>query len=75
MCWYGTVISSSLFWGEIVDADLLNATFFIVETGEEMRATKFIIAQYLFGKHFYLVSNPFVLSSWNFFHHDISSPR
>ena len=51
-CLYGTVVLSFLFYGEVLDKKLLEATFFNPTTGEEFTANWFIISQYLFQRHF-----------------------
>lgn len=52
MCLYGTIVCYRLFRGEIIDKDLLNAVFFNGETGEQFKADKYIVAHFLFMKHF-----------------------
>jgi palmitoyltransferase len=52
MCVYGSVVLGMLFYGEILDKDLLEATFFNRYTGEEIQADKWIIFQYLFDRFF-----------------------
>uniref|UniRef100_A0A7S4MTU8 Palmitoyltransferase n=1 Tax=Odontella aurita TaxID=265563 RepID=A0A7S4MTU8_9STRA len=54
MCFYGSIVCYWLFVGEIIDGDLLNATFFVVETGEEVKASKMVVVQFLLARHFYL---------------------
>ena len=51
MCAYGTFVLSSLFLGVVIEERLLEVTFFNRATGEEIRADKWIISQYLFAHH------------------------
>lgn len=62
MCFYGSIVTYWLFMGEVADGDLLNATFFVVETGEEVKASKFVVAQFLFARHFYLSATFIVMA-------------
>jgi palmitoyltransferase len=55
-CLYGSVVLSFLFYGEVLDKKLLEATFFNPATGQEFKADWFIITQYLFQRHFYISS-------------------
>ena len=52
MCLYGTIITYQLFKGEVIDKDLMNAIFFNGDTGEQIKADKYIVAHFLFMKHF-----------------------
>jgi palmitoyltransferase len=52
MCIYGSYTVGSLFYGEILDKGLLDAVFFDRYSGEEYKADKWIIFQYLFHTHF-----------------------
>uniref|UniRef100_A0A7S2HQJ0 Palmitoyltransferase n=1 Tax=Helicotheca tamesis TaxID=374047 RepID=A0A7S2HQJ0_9STRA len=54
MCAYGSVVTALLFYGEIVDRDLLNATFINEVTGAEVKADKWVVFQYLVTAHYYL---------------------
>lgn len=55
MCIYGTVITWSLFVGEVQDKDLFNAIFFNGKTGHEVEADFWVVIHYMFMKHFELV--------------------
>lgn len=75
MCLYGTIITFKLFKGEVIDKDLLNAIFFNGDTGEQIKADKYIVAHFLFMKHFPLAvvfilmaAMVFVLSLFVMFH-------
>ena len=50
MCFYGTYVCIALFHGHIRDERLLEITFFDRSTGEEFKATWFVVAQYLFAR-------------------------
>jgi hypothetical protein len=54
MCWYGTWVMASVMYGEILEKDLLNATFFNVGTGVEVKADFVIVFHYIFRRHFQL---------------------
>lgn len=54
MCWYGTWVMASLMYGEILDKDLLNATFFNASSGVEVKADYVIVFHYLFMRHFHI---------------------
>ncbi|KAL3768972.1 hypothetical protein ACHAW5_005540 [Stephanodiscus triporus] len=54
MCWYGTWVMASVMYGEMLEKDLLNATFFNVATGVEVKADFVIVFHYLFRRHFQL---------------------
>jgi palmitoyltransferase len=54
MCIYGTIVTFHLLRGEVRDRDLFNAIFFNAETGEEIEADLWVIAHYIFMKHFQL---------------------
>lgn len=56
MCVYGTVITWTLFVGEIRDKDLYNAIFFNGNTGDEVKADTWIIVHYMVMRHFELSS-------------------
>jgi hypothetical protein len=62
MCWYGTWVMASVLYGEILDKDLLNATFFNVATGVEVKADFVIVFHYLFMRHFQLCGVLLLLS-------------
>jgi hypothetical protein len=47
-------MTSRLFYGEILDKELLEVTFFNVNTGEEFKGSWTIIGQYLLQRHFYV---------------------
>jgi len=51
MCIYGSIVVGKLFYGVILDNNLLEVTFFDRYTGEEIQASKWIIFQYLFSTH------------------------
>lgn len=51
MCGYGSYALAMLFYGEILQKKLLEATFFNRYTGKELHADKWIIFQYLFSKY------------------------
>ncbi len=54
MCFYGTIVTWRLFVGEIEDRDLFNAIFFNGKTGVEVKADFWVVAHYMFMKHFEL---------------------
>jgi Uncharacterized protein containing DHHC-type Zn finger len=54
MCVYGTIVTFHLLRGEVRDRDLFNAIFFNAETGEEVEADFWVIAHYIFMRHFQL---------------------
>ncbi len=62
MCIYGTLVTYTLFWGEVIDKNLLNATFYNGATGEEVQADMFVVCHYLFMKYFALCA-VFILMS------------
>jgi hypothetical protein len=47
MCVYGSTVSIQLFRGEIADKRLFELTFFDRNTGEEFKATWFVVTQFL----------------------------
>ena len=53
MCVYGTIMLSMLFYGEILEKQLLEVTFFNRYTGEELKADKWILFQFMFHRHLY----------------------
>ena len=52
MCCYGTWAMALVMYGEIMDKNLLNATFFNAVTGAEVQADYIIVFHYLFMRHF-----------------------
>lgn len=52
MCWYGSFTVATLFYGEILEKELLTVTFFDRFTGEEVETSNWILFQYLFQSHF-----------------------
>lgn len=62
MCTYGTIILVRCFYDEIVESDLLNATFYIAGTGEEVQASKIVVFQYLMARHFALAGALLLMS-------------
>jgi len=52
MCCYGTWAMATLMYGEVIEKDLLNATFFNAVTGAEVEAGNIIVFHYLFARHF-----------------------
>ena len=62
MCAYGTYVIGHLYYGEILDKRLLEVTFFDRYSGEELKATKWIIFQYLFNARL-MVSAVFAIMS------------
>lgn len=52
MCCYGTWAMTTVMYGEVLEKDLLNATFFNAVTGAEVEADYFIVFHYLFARHF-----------------------
>ena len=50
MCVYGSYACAMLFWGEIVDQQLLEITFFDRVSGEHVKSSWFIVCQYLFSR-------------------------
>jgi hypothetical protein len=48
MCAYGSTVSIILFRGEIADKQLFELTFFDRSTGEEFKATWFVVTQFFF---------------------------
>ena len=53
MCCYGSYVLIQLFKGEIQDKKLFEVTFFDRSSGQEYKADKWIVAQYLFHRHMY----------------------
>lgn len=53
MCCYGSYLLLRLFSGEIEDRKLFEVTFFDRSSGEEYKANKWIVFQYLFHRHMY----------------------
>jgi palmitoyltransferase ZDHHC4 len=51
MCAYGTYVVGHLFYGEILEGHLLEATFFDRYTGEEITSSKWIVFQYMFNRY------------------------
>jgi len=62
MCTYGTIILVRCFYDEIVESDLLNATFYIAGTGEEVKASNIVVFQYLMARHFALAGTLLLMS-------------
>lgn len=62
MCLYGSTIYAMLFYGEIMEKQLFQVTFFNTVTGEEHEADYWILSQYLFQRHF-LVAGLFILTA------------
>ena len=54
MCAYGTIITLSLFLGEVQDKDLMNAIFYNGKTGQEVQADFWVVFHYMLMKHFEL---------------------
>ena len=54
MCVYGTVVTWTLFVGEVQDKDLLNAIFYNGKTGQEVKADFWVVMHYMIMKHFEL---------------------
>lgn len=52
MCIYGTWAMYCVMYGEVLDKNLLNATFFNAVTGAEVEADWIIVFHYLFMRHF-----------------------
>ena len=52
MCIYGTWAMASVLYGEVLDKNLLNATFFNAVTGAEVQADYIIVFHYLFMRYF-----------------------
>ena len=52
MCVYGTWAVASVLYGEVLDKNLLNATFFNAITGAEVQADYIIVFHYLFMRYF-----------------------
>jgi hypothetical protein len=52
---YGSWVMGNVLYGEILDKNLLNATFFNAATGMEVKADYFIILHYLCMRHFEIV--------------------
>ena len=52
MCIYGTWAVASVLYGEVLDKNLLNATFFNAITGAEVQADYIIVFHYLFIRYF-----------------------
>mmetsp|Transcript_22416 Transcript_22416/g.34560 ORF Transcript_22416/g.34560 Transcript_22416/m.34560 type:complete len:429 (+) Transcript_22416:115-1401(+) len=57
MCIYGAGVISLLFYGEIFEKDLLNATFYDVATGREVKADWTVVAIYMFRARFTMAAN------------------
>eukprot|EP00578_Thalassiosira_sp_NH16_P014712 CAMPEP_0181124912 /NCGR_PEP_ID=MMETSP1071-20121207/26754_1 /TAXON_ID=35127 /ORGANISM="Thalassiosira sp., Strain NH16" /LENGTH=311 /DNA_ID=CAMNT_0023210289 /DNA_START=554 /DNA_END=1489 /DNA_ORIENTATION=+ len=51
MCCYGTWAMWRVLAGEVIEKDLLNATFFNAVTGAEVQADRIIVFHYLFARH------------------------
>uniref|UniRef100_A0A7S4RC64 Palmitoyltransferase n=1 Tax=Ditylum brightwellii TaxID=49249 RepID=A0A7S4RC64_9STRA len=51
---YGSIVTTLLFYGEIVDNDLWNAKFANAITGEDVETDKWVVFQYLVTTHYYL---------------------
>jgi len=51
MCVYGSAVCVLLFYGEIMDKQLLAITFFDRASGEHVRSSRFIVMQYLFSQN------------------------
>jgi len=66
MCAYGTIIIAKCFYGEIMDQDLLNATFYLASTGESVTASKMVVLQYLMARHFALAGVLLMMSVMGF---------
>ena len=62
MCTYGTIIVLRCFYDEIVESDLLNATFYLAGTGEEVKASKIVVFQFLMVRHFGLAGALLLMS-------------
>ena len=52
MCIYGSWAMASVLYGEVLDKNLLNATFFNAITGAEVQADYIIVFHYLFMRYF-----------------------
>lgn len=52
MCCYGTWAMATVLYGEVIEKQLLRATFFNAATGEEVPASRSIVFHYLFARHF-----------------------
>ena len=53
MCCYGSYVLITLFRGEIEDKKLFDVTFFDRSSGQEYKADRWIVFQYLFHRHIY----------------------
>ena len=62
MCFYGSWALYRVLYGEVMEKDLFNASFFNAITGAEVQADSWIVFHYLFIRHFQLCSI-FVLMS------------
>jgi len=62
MCFYGSWALGRVLYGEVLEKNLLNATFFNAVTGAEVKADYFIIFHYLFMKYFQ-ICGVFILMS------------
>lgn len=51
MCAYGSYVVGNLFFGEVLEKNLLQVKFFDRYTGEDVSSGMFIIFQYLFNKY------------------------
>ncbi|KAL9191346.1 hypothetical protein ACHAXT_001052 [Thalassiosira profunda] len=51
MCLYGTWAMATVLWGQVLEKDLLNATFFNGMTGAEVEADYIIIFHYIFSRN------------------------
>eukprot|EP00986_Skeletonema_menzelii_P013199 scaffold7554_cov143-Skeletonema_menzelii.AAC.7 len=51
MCFYGSWAVSRVLYGEVMEKDLLNASFFNAITGAEVQADCWIVFHYLFLRH------------------------
>lgn len=52
MCYYGTWAMGTVLYGEVVDKNLLNATFFNAVTGTEVNADYIIVFHYMMMRYF-----------------------
>lgn len=62
MCFYGSWAVFRVLYGEVMEKDLMNATFFNAITGAEIQADSWIVFHYLFIRHMQLCS-VFILMS------------
>lgn len=56
MCCYGSWAVFRILYGEVMEKNLLNATFINAKTGEEVSADSFIVFHYLYMRHLQLCS-------------------